>query len=201
MKKILSVLLIVATMLCYVTSVSAVADESNSGADYGTVTFNIADLATEAVLNGAVVNATTRKISLDIPVSNTVTAVTDVYISTPLLRSSGTKNVTVSGRFVKTSDLTTVVSIYGLSGSFSYTNTDTSVTGESSYHYGALGSWSGTHQRSSSKDDANKTTLKCDYISYNEQGNQAGTAQVKISIVKNTGVISVTGDYTGYTIV
>lgn len=75
-----------------------------------------------------------------------------VEIAPSITRASGTLNFTVSGNFYRKSDNVTVT-VYGLSGSFEYSGSDTEITGKDSYHNSTADGWTGTSRTSTSKED------------------------------------------------
>lgn len=86
------------------------------------------------------------------------------------------------------------VSVYGLSGSFEYTSSNTKITGKDSYHNSTADGWSGTSRTSSSKEDSyHMSILKGDYTLLKDK-KENNTAWIKIAVTEG-GQYSVGGDY------
>lgn len=197
MKKFMSMILAACTVAMFSFPVSAAANVDISETQNG-ASFEIKDVVEYSQTYGICADRAVTRIPIDLKISDDLS--TDLLAEiTPSVtaKSSGTLNFTVSGNFYRTSDNVTV-SVYGLSGSFEYTGSNTKITGQDSYHNATANDWSGTHRRSTSKDDSNYhiSVLKGDYTLYHN-GKENNTAWIKIA-VSESGIYSVGGDYSSY---
>lgn len=154
MKKFMSMILAACTVAMFSFPVSAAANVDISETQNG-ASFEIKDVVEYSQTYGICADRAVTRIPIDLKISDDLS--TDLLAEiTPSVtaKSSGTLNFTVSGNFYRTSDNVTV-SVYGLSGSFEYTGSNTKITGQDSYHNATANDWSGTHRRSTSKDDSN----------------------------------------------
>lgn len=195
MKKILGIFFSLALAFSLTFPVFA-ADVNVTETSHG-ASFEIKDIVDYAQAYGIRNDDAIVRIPVQLSVSDDINTDLLIEMAPTATRVSGTLNFTVSGNFYRTSDNVTV-SVYGLSGSFEYTGSDTKITGKDSYHNSTADKWSGTHRTSTSKDDASFhiSVLKGDYtLYYNEKENN--TAWVKIA-VSESGKYSVGGDYVSY---
>jgi hypothetical protein len=197
MKKLLSVLL--ATMLMITFSATVLAASVDKHEKSGSASFLINDVTDYAQTFGVKGNSGITRIPIHLDIGNNVSTNLIVTLNpkTSITKaSSGILNFTVSGNFYRTSD-NEIVSVYGLSGSFTYSGDDTEITGKSTYHNATLQDWSGTSKKSTSKEDLyHISVLTGDYTLY-YKGEENNTAQIKIA-VSESGMYSVGGDYESY---
>lgn len=195
MKKLLSAfsaLVLVLTLSLPVLAADVDIMETPKGAS-----FQINDIVEYSQVYGIRNDDAIVRIPIELSVNNDINSKLVVEMTPSVTRASGTKNFTVSGNFYRTSDKVTV-SVYGLSGSFEYTGSDTKITGKDSYHNSTAEGWSGTSRTSTSKDDSefNISVLKGDYTLFHN-GSENNTAWIKIAVSKS-GEYSVGGDYVSY---
>lgn len=113
--------------------------------------------------------------------------------SNQALAATTTKNVSVKGHFYLIEDPDTIVTRYGLAGSFESDGSSVKISGEYAYHNSALDNWSGNSATSQETGSGYKTLIGTyEVFKKNKKDN---SAEIKVKGTKN-GVITVSGDYT-----
>lgn len=159
-------------------------------------TFEIQDVIDYAQLYGIRNEDAVIRVPISLSVNKEIKTDIVAEIMPVAARAKGVLNFAVSGSFYRTSDNVTV-SVYGLSGSFEYTGSDTKITGKDSYHNSTANGWSGTHRTSTSKEDSyNISVLKGNYTLLKDK-KENNTAWIKIA-VSQSGQYSVGGEYVSY---
>ena len=195
MKKILSFILSISMMtLCSFSAHAATLDICQK--DNG-VSFEINDIVEFSQIYGICADRAITRVPVELELGNALYTDLIVEIAPKVVNNdSGVLNFSVSGNFYRISDNVTVT-VYGLSGSFEYTGSDTSITGGDSYHNSTLDGWTGTSRTSTTKEsDSQISVLKGDFTLYlnNKENN---TAWIRIA-VNEKGMYAVGGDYVSY---
>lgn len=197
MKKFLSMMLVAVAIVSFSLPVHAAAINTNKTKN--TASFEIKDVVEYSKTYGICADRATTRIPIDLAIGKDMSTNLVVEIAPQATaKASGTYNFTVSGNFYRTSDNVTV-SVYGLSGSFEYTGSDTKITGKDSYHNSTAQDWTGTSRTSTSKEDSyHISVLKGDYTLF-YKGKENNTGWIKIA-VSESGQYSVGGDYVSYNV-
>ncbi len=194
MKRLYTFLMVLSFIVLTTVQVSVAKIEAHESPT--TSSFEINNIIDYAQLYGIRHDNAVIKVPINLSLNEDVNTGLIVEITPLQTKSSGVLNFTMSGNFYKTSNDETV-SVYGLSGSFEYTGSDTEITGKDSYHNSTLEGWRGTSRCRTSKSEPYSISVLTGHYTLYQNGNENNTAQIKVAVSEN-GVYSVGGDYTSY---